>query len=126
MSIAIRSLIAQEIRDDNPLFLVHDYPVNAPENLARGKVWVNVYRETLTNAPQAAALSESLRIVVITPMKDTAAAEEALELALDAVMRTLTRTRNVNWTTAERATFNDSYIGYEISITVSTENAYKS
>lgn len=120
-----RELIAAKIKADNPLFIVKDFPVGAPENLGAGKVFVSVYRESVANAPQLAALTETLKIVVITPTSGTAIAEEKLELALDEVLTSVQSLNFAQWSTAERAPFMDKFIGYEVSLTANTENPYK-
>jgi hypothetical protein len=125
MSEAIRKLVADKIKADNSTFTVHAYPVPAPENIPRGKVFINVYRETLTNQPESASLGEDLRILVMTPSKNTDAAESALEDALDAVLTSITALNYVQWSTATRATFADTWIGYEIVLRAATENPYK-
>lgn len=124
MAEAIRQKVADQIKADNPTFIVKAYPVGIPEGQIQ-KPWVNVYRETLTNAPQLAAVTEALKITVISPKSGSDIAEDALEDALDGVLKSLQSINFVQWTTAERATFADSFIGYEITFTANTENPYK-
>jgi hypothetical protein len=116
-------MVADKIKADNPLFIVKAFPVSVPENLA--KVYVSVYRETLTNAPQLAAVTESLKIIVITPKAGTDIAENALEDALDAVLTSVQSLNYLQWSSAERATFAEQFIGYEITLSANTENPYK-
>lgn len=123
MAVAIRQMVADKIKADNPLFIVKAHPVAVPENLA--KVFVSVYRESVANAPQLAALTESLKVLVISPKANTDIAENDLENALDAVLTTVQNIPGIQWSSAERATFADSFIGYEINVTANTENPYK-
>ncbi|QCO98968.1 hypothetical protein FCN77_16260 [Arthrobacter sp. 24S4-2] len=123
MAEAIRQMVADKIKADNAGFIVKAFPVSLPEALT--KVYVSVYRETLTNAPQLAAVTESLKIVVIGPKIGTDVAENELEDALDAVLRSVQALNYIQWSTAERATFSDKYQGYEINLTANTENPYK-
>lgn len=124
MAEAVRQLVANKIKADNPEFIVKAYPVGTPEG-SFAKPWVNVYRETLTNSPQSASLSESLKATVIISKSETEAAEGELEDVLDAVLTSLQSLNFVQWSTAERAVFADKFIGYEISFTAATENPYK-
>lgn len=125
MAVAIRQLVADKIKADNAGFIVKAFPASPPTNLAVTKVFVNVYRETLTNAPQLAAVTESLKITVITSKTGTDIAENELEDALDAVLRSLQPLNYIQWSTADRAVIADKYIGYEITLSANTENPYK-
>jgi hypothetical protein len=115
--------VADKIEADNPAFTVKAFPVAVPENLA--KVFVSVYRESVANAPQLAALTESIKVLVIAPKANTDIAENELETALDAVLTTVQAIPGIQWSSAERATFAEKFIGYEISLTANTENPYK-
>lgn len=121
---AVRQMIAAKVSEDNTGFIVKAFPVGAPENLAANRVFVSVYRETLTNAPQLAAVTEDLKVTVITPKSGTEAAENELEDALDAVLTSLQSLNYVKWSTAERAT-SGQFIAYEITLQANTENPYK-
>lgn len=125
MSTAVRQLIADKIKLDNSAFIVKAFPVGVPENLAKGKVYVNVWREGLNNSAQTASLGEDLRIIVITTKTGTEEAENALEDALDAVLTSLTALNYVLWDSANRATIADTYNGYEIILRANTTNPYK-
>jgi hypothetical protein len=117
-------MVADKIKADNSGFIVKAFPVSVPEGTFV-KPWINVYRETLTNSPQTASLTESLKITVITPKSGTDVAENELEDALDAVLTSLQSLNFIQWSSAERATFAETFIGYEIALTAATENPYK-
>jgi hypothetical protein len=122
--VAIRKAVADKIKADNPLFIVKAFPVAVPENLS--KVYVSVYRESVANAPKLAAITETLKIVVIAPKSGTETAENDLEDALDAVLTTVQSISYLQWSSADRATFAEQYNGYEINLVANTENPYKS
>lgn len=124
MAQPVRQIVADKIKADNPTFTVKAFPVSVPEGTPT-KPWVSVYRESVANAPQLAALTESLKVLVITPKANTDIAETELEDALDAVLTTVQAIPGVQWSSAERATFADKFIGYEIDLTANTENPYK-
>lgn len=125
MAGTVREEIAAKIKADNSTFIVKAFPVSAPENLAADKVFVNVYRERLTNAPQLAAVSQQLKLVVLVSKSGTEAAENELEDALYEVLVSLASLNHVQWIDAERATFYDKFIGYEINLEANTTNIYK-
>ena len=125
MAGTVRESIAEKIKADNAGYIVKSYPASAPENLGANKVFVGVYRETLTNSPQTASVAHSLKIQVITPKKNTEAAENELEDALFQVLVSVASLNYVTWSTAQRGIFLDTFIGYEIDLEANTENIYK-
>ena len=125
MAGTVREEIAAKIKADNPTYSVKAFPVSAPENLGATKVFVSVYRESMTNAPQLAAVTQSLKLQVITPKTGTDVAETELEDALFEVLVSIASLNYVQWSTAERAVFAEKFIGYEITLEASTQNIYK-
>jgi hypothetical protein len=125
MAGTVREEIAAKIKADNASYSVHAFPVSPPENLAANKVFVSVYRESMTNAPQLAAVTQSLKLQVITAKTGTAIAENELEDALFEVLVSIASLNYVKWTTAERAIFAEKFIGYEVALEANTENIYK-
>lgn len=121
----VRTLIADKIKADHATYSVHAFPVSPPDNLASNKVFVSVYRESMTNAPQIAAVTSHLKLQVITAKTGTEVAESELEAALDAVLISIASLNYVKWITAERAIFSEKFIGYEITLEANTENIYK-
>ena len=125
MAGTVRENIAEKISTDNAGYIVKAFPTSPPDNLAGSKVFVNVYRETLTNTPQTASVAQQIKITVLTSTSGTDTAENELEDALYNVLVSIASLNYVQWTTAERSTFYEKYIGYEISLESHTENIYK-
>lgn len=120
----VRTHVADAIKADNPAFVVDPFPKVYPDNLATGRTYVQVYRETLTRAPEA--LGHALKVVVFVAKQGSAQAEDDLEGALDAVLLTIERMDGVQWSEASRVVLADAWNAYEVSVTVSSNNAYRS
>lgn len=123
---AARKDVAAQIKADNPTFLVHDFPVNDPENIPAGKVFVNVFRESFSVNDSNSQITHNLKVVIATPKKMTSAAEDELDTALDALMLSLQRLPDVYWQDARRLTLGDSFPAYEITLVAITAHVYKS
>ena len=119
-----RQIIADQIKADNPDFIVKAFPVQAPDNLGKGKPQVIVYRESIK--PNQNSLESTLKVQVICNAGYTIAAEDELDAALDQVILSIERIGGVLWTEATRAEFDEKYFGYELAVTLSSPNVYKS
>jgi hypothetical protein len=118
-----RQIIADQIKADNPDFIVKAFPASAPDNLGKGKAQVSVYRESLK--PNQNSLESSLAIEIMTNAGITIAAEDDLDSVLDQVILSIERIPGVLWTDAARTDFEDKYFGYKVTVTLSSPNVYK-
>lgn len=119
-----RQLIADQILADNPDFIVKAFPASAPTALGKGKAQISVFRESIK--PNQNSLESSLKIQVVCNAGYTIAAEDDLDAALDQVILSIERFPGVTWTEATRAVFDEKYFGYELTVTLSSPNVYKS
>lgn len=121
---SVRKQVADAIKADNPTFIVHDYPVNDPENIPAGKVWVSVVRDRFEIAGNFGSIKDYLTVVIATNTAMSAQAEDALDTAVDALMLTLEKFDDVYWTSAERKTLS-LWPAYEISLEAIRPQGYK-
>lgn len=121
-----RQDVTAQIKADNPSFLVHPFPLSAPENIPAGKVWVNVYRERFEVADNNSQITHFLKVLIVTPKRGTAAAEDELDNAIDAVMLSLEKMRDVYWQEAQRTIVGEKWDGYEVSLQAIRPQIYKS
>lgn len=119
-----REIVKNAILAEAPTYKVVAAASQAPDNLGKGNVFVAVWRESL-EAESEINLRHNLTIQVMTPTTYAEVAENEADAALDKVLLALTRTSGVYWTTAERAVFNETFIGYEIRAYVNTTEHYK-
>ncbi|RNL52736.1 hypothetical protein [Arthrobacter oryzae] len=91
-----RQIIADQLKADNPGFIVKAFAASAPDNLGKGKAQVSVYRDSLR--PNQNSLDSTLKVQVIANAGSTIAAEDDLDAALDQVILSLERIPGVNWT----------------------------
>lgn len=121
-----RKDVAAKIKADNPTFIVHDYPVSAPENIPAGKVFVSVYRDGFTVNGSNSQITHTLKALVVIPTKGTATAEDELDAAVDKVMLSLEALSDVFWQSAVRTVVAETFEGYEISLEALRPQVYKS
>lgn len=121
-----RKDVAAKIAADNPTFIVHNFPVSAPENIPTGKVFVSVYRDGFSVNDQNSQITHNLKALVVIPKKGTAIAEDELDAAVDKVMLALEALKDVFWQSAERTVVADTWEGYEISLQAIRPQVYKS
>lgn len=121
-----RKDVAAKIKADNPTFIVHNFPVSAPENISAGKTVVHVYRESFAVNDSNSQITHFLKCIVITPKKGTAVAEDELDAAVDKVMLSLERLNDVYWQEATRDVINDQWEAYTISLQAIRPQTYKS
>lgn len=117
-----REQIAAQIKTDNPSMSVIAYGASAPENLGAGKVRVSVYR---TRLDVTAHLTHVMQVEVIVAGVGTAKAEDDLDAALDKTLASLQRMDVIRVTSAERAIFDDKFIGYTINAEVDSVDVYR-
>ncbi|WP_157357052.1 hypothetical protein [Arthrobacter sp. U41] len=121
--LTLREKVASQIKSDNPEFIVKAFAAAAPDNLGAGKVQVAVWRESL--APNQLSLDHNLTVQVLTKVANTLKGEEALDIALDGVLLSIERMPGVLWTNAERAVFDEKYVGYQLTLKIVSPNVYK-
>lgn len=121
-----RKDVADQIKADNPAFIVHPFLASDPENIPAGKVWVRVYRESFSVNDSNSQITHFLKATVIIPNKNSAAAEDQLETAIDAVMLSLEKLTDVYWQDANRVIIRDQFEAYEISLQAIRPQVYKS
>lgn len=120
-----RTTIKNAIKADNPAFIVDSYP-NLPDHLGKGKVHVSVWRTDLKTYPQQPnALEHSLNIQIAIPLTTGDTAEDAADEAIDAVLLSLQRIEHLSWSTAERVSFDEAFIGYKITASATSINPYR-
>lgn len=118
-----REYVKNAILQEDSSFKVTAAAAAAPENLGADKVFVAVWRSALTSE-SSISLRHDLTIQVMTPITYAQKAEDVADAALDTVLLALTRLEGVYWTSAERAVFNETYIGYEIKAFLNTSETY--
>ena len=118
-----RDYIADKLKADHPDFVVDRYPRSGPENLARGRTYVQVYRTNVSRS--AEGLTHDLEIVVIVAKQVSNQAEIDLEGALDDVLVSLEDLDGVTWSAANRDIFLEQYGCYTITASLVTNNAYR-
>jgi hypothetical protein len=123
---AARKDVAAKIKADNPTFIVHDFPVSAPENIPAGKTVVSVYRDGFSVDANNSQITHTLKALVVIAKKGTAAAEDELDAAVDKVMLSLEALPDVYWQSAERTVVAETWEGYEISLQAIRAQVYKS
>ena len=121
--LTLREKVATQIKTDNPDFTVKAFMASAPDNLGANKVHVAVWREALE--PNQLNLGHNLTAEVLMKVANTLKGEEALDAALDEVLLSIERMPGVLWTSADRAVFDDKFVGYKVSIRITSPNVYK-
>jgi len=92
-----------------------------PETLHTVTVVLKHYKlEKLPEAPQR-HLSNSFTLTVASPLTTIAKAEDDLDDAVLELVTTIDTLSSVDWTDATKVLVNDSYIGWDISLTVITQ-----
>lgn len=119
---SVRSQIAAQIKADNPGYGVVAFGAAAPENLGARKVRVSVFRKSLDIGTNR--LTHNMTIEVITA-GFSEAAEDGLDAVLDQVILSLGRMPGVVVTSAERATFDDKFLGYQITAEAVSTDVYR-
>lgn len=120
----VRQIVADQIKADNPEFIVKGFPTTALDRIPAGKTSVQVYRDRLEPASNGTSLSHSLKIIVMVAKQGTEQAETDLEEALDLVLLSLERSRTVIYSSVDRDVVDDMHL-YVISAAASTTNHYK-
>lgn len=119
-----RQIIADQIKADTPAFIVKPFPASAPDNLAKGKAQVSVYRQSIK--PNQNSLESSLTVEIMTNAGTAISFEDDLEAALDQVILSIERIPGVLWTEAVRTIFDEKFFGYQVTVSLSSPNVYKS
>lgn len=119
---SVRAKIALQIKTDNPDFTVKAFASNAPDNLGRGKVFVTVFRESLDQGPNS--LTHNMKIHVMVGTTD-GTGEDFNDAALDECLLSIARLPNVVFRSAERALFDDKYIGHQITCELLSYDVYR-
>lgn len=119
-----REIIQSAIQAEAPTYKVVAAAASAPENLGLGNVFVAVWRNQLTNE-SAIQLRHNLTIQVMVATTYAAVAENDADAALDTVLLAIERTPGAYWTSAERAVFDEKFVGYEVQAYIDSTNHYK-
>lgn len=122
MAETIREVIAEQIKTDNPTFVVKAYAASKPEV---EKPTVYVYREAVNNIREKAAIGHDIKVVLVVPGLPSEANENALDELLAGVLISLNSLNVLQWSRADRTVFFDTLSGYEITVTAHTENIFK-
>jgi hypothetical protein len=122
----VRQVVADQIREDNPDFIVKGFPSSTLDKVPTGKTFVRVYRETLEPITNGTSLNHSLTLTVMVASKGTDQSETDLEEALDLVLLSLERSKAVIFQSATRGINDENQPLYIISAIASTTNHYKS
>lgn len=123
MAASIREQIADQIKADNPGFIVKPFPADTPDNLGKEKAQVSVYRETLTAA--GINMEHKLAIEIITGLRESKEASDHLEGTLDLVLTSLERIPGILWSSADYVIFDEKFQGYKVTVTATSPNVYK-
>lgn len=114
---SVRQTIANQIKSDNPTYKVKAEIASLPDNLNGCEV--RVFRTLLT--PTALTLTHECNIEVLIGKPN----EDDLDEALDEVLLSLQRIPGITWSNASRKIFDDKYHGYEITVSATSANIYK-
>lgn len=115
---------ALNIEPDEPRgYIVRPYPW-APNGAEPDKTYVSVYR-TVTEpaANRQGARRHELHVAVMSSHQDPARADEALDVALDAVLDVLDtddQLRGLAWSEARRTVIADTYPAFDVTSEVYT------
>lgn len=120
----VRAIIAEQIRTDNPSWLVREYASPAPDALSKGKVFCSVSRASLVPREQAYALTHNIIIEVLVSSQG-ATTEDDSDEALDRVLLSLQRIPGVSWDRATRAAFDSRFFGYQVEASADSKNVYR-
>jgi len=116
--VSLRSDIADVLKENLPAdYAVLAY-VKALDNIA--KPVVMVHRSKLSKAPLG-HLDHTATLHVLVPETLGQEAEDAADTALENVLGLVEQMNNLEWTTADRATYTN-FTGWEITLTASTKN----
>ena len=118
---SVRAKIALQIKTDNPDFTVKAFASNAPDNLGKGKVFVTVFRDSLEQG--ANSLTHNMKIHVMVGTSD-GTGEDFNDGALDQCLLSLARLDAVIFRSAERAIFDEKYIGHQITADCMSYDVY--
>lgn len=118
---SVRAKIALQIKTDNPDFIVKAFGANAPDNLGKGKVFVTVFRESLEQGSNS--LTHNIKIHVMVGTTD-GSGEDFNDEALDQCLLSLVRIDGVIFRSAERAMFDEKYIGHQITAECMSYDVY--
>lgn len=122
-----RETIAGRIAQDNPTWLVWDYP-DVPKQVGKGRPVVSVWRSDVApNSTTRAALDHEITINVYGAKTIGAGMEAELDDLFDEVMLSLERVGGFQFARASRQSFNNETIaGWQITGSVVSANVYRS
>lgn len=120
-----RQQLAAQIRADHSGWDVRDYPAE-PKQVRAGKPFVSIWRSDVAPAERRQFLSHELTLHVYGSKVVDEAAENELDNILDGVMLSIERYAGCIFGRASRRNFgNDSFAGFEITVSVLSENVYR-
>jgi len=81
-----------------------------------------VKQQTIEKLPQApaGALVTSFTLTLVAPYTDPTKAEDALDAGVMDLLLGLGRMNQTSWSTASKVLVEDTYLGYDVSIKIST------
>ncbi len=123
-SSSARGQIAHALQTEHPTWVVKAFPFT-PENVARGKPVISVFRPTLSRNTLANVLDHALTITIFAASVDNNKAEDELDDTLDALLLTLQGVPGFTWSTCERQNFKNEIAGIQISATIRSRDIYR-
>lgn len=115
---SLRSDIAEVLAEANP-----DYKVLPYMRELDGATMpvVMVHRSGISRTPAHAVLDHKVVVHVLIPETWGERVEDAADEALENVLRIIEQIEDLDWTAAERSTYNN-FAGWEVTLTASTAN----
>ena len=84
---------------------------------------VMVHRKSITAGASRSRLTTDVEVVVLVPEAEGDGAEDAVDAALDEVLKVLERIEDpIVWTKADRDNFEGNFVGFTITLEATTDN----
>lgn len=117
--------LAAQIQADHEAWIVKDYPAK-PAQVVKGKPAISVFRASIVPAGNRTMLDHELKVNVFASGKTGEAAADELRGLLDGVMLSIERYVGGSFKRADLKVFDESFLGWDIDVTVTSENVYRS
>ena len=117
--------LADQIKADNAGWIVLDYP-DKPKQVSKGKPFVAVFRASIVPAGNRTMLDHELKVNVFASKQTGEGAAAELREILDGVMLSIERYVGGSFKRADLKVFDEVYLGWDIDVTVTSENIYRS
>lgn len=92
-----------------------------PDTITKTTVVLKHLRITRLPAAPIGSLDNSVVITIADPHKETAAAENALDDNVLELVTAIDGHDNISWSLAEKVNVNDTYLGWDITVAVTTQ-----